>query len=366
MAYATRPAVVFPEHRISTADILKETEASAQDSPYLERVLNMNTGVETRHFVAPLDVIAQSGSLEERNTVGLAGMQQLSTRAAIAALEHAGLEGQEIDVLMTSVTTVQSLPGEDVRLCNDPAVGLRPDIFRMPHTQLGCVGGAHILAQAARLADATGMRILAVIPEALSTVYQPRDTSLTGLLWRQIFGDSASACVITPSAAVNARPPRGACLEITDSWQYVVTGTMNTYELGLEADGAHFTSKAGAQKAVRNLKDPLWNWLATSEPDWRPETVIGHAGGPEVLRHMATMLGFPGDPHHPDNPLTEAWTSLRTRGNLGGGSVMHSLYLKAKSSPPSGSNTLLLAMGPGITGAAVKGVWLDTAENHSA
>ncbi|WP_310728284.1 hypothetical protein [Streptomyces sp. N2A] len=362
----TKPVVVFPEHRISTTEIRKEMEESAKGSPYLERVLNMGTGVETRHFVAPLDVIARPGSVEERNAVGLTGMQQLSTRAATAALEHAGFAGHEIDALITSVTTVQSLPGEDVRLCNDATVGLRPDIVRMPHTQLGCVGGAHILAQAARLADATGMRILAVIPEALSTVYQPGDTSLTGLLWRQIFGDSASACVIAPSTRRDLKPPRGTCLEITDGWQYVVTGTMNTYELGFKADGAHFISKAGAQKAVQKLKDPLWNWLARAEPDWRPETVIAHAGGPEVLRNIATILGFPAEPCHADSPLTEAWTSLRDRGNLGGGSVMHSLHLKAQRPPRSGSDTLLLALGPGLTGAAVKGVWLDAPENHSA
>ncbi|MFF8786787.1 hypothetical protein [Streptomyces sp. NPDC015125] len=359
VAYVSKPSFFYPkENRVSTLDIHREMKVSASKSPYLERVLGMDVGVEERYFVAPLDVMATPGTLENRNVIALPVIKRLGVRACLDAMERAGLRPADIDCIIVSNSTLHALPGLDVYFQNE--LNLRPDIKRMPFTQLGCVGGAHTLDWASTLADAyPGMRILVVIPEALSTVYQVEDLELDDLLWRLLFGDSAAACIVSSPRTPNAPPPRNSCLQTHGSWQYLVRGSMGTYELKTRSDGDHFLSKRGAQKAVRELEKPLWNWLRTAGPDWRPETVIAHTGGPAVLRNLAKVLGFPEEPDHPLNPLAQAWETLRRFGNLGGVSVLRTLLETAELSPRPGSETLLFAIGPGVTSAAVRGIMLD-------
>ncbi|GGX53072.1 type III polyketide synthase [Streptomyces noursei] len=354
MAIVSKPTVAFPEHLVHTADIEREMEVSGQ-GPYLDRVKGFEIGVEQRYFAAPLEVVAQKGKFEERNSIALPVMQSLAVRAGKDALDQAGLRPEDIDCLITSNSTTPSTPGLDVYLVNK--LGLRPDVLRMPATQLGCVGGAHTLAWAARLADAMPtMRILVVLSEALSTVYQPHDNSLPGLLWRQLFGDSAGACVVSSSSG-NGRNwlPHNACLMTDASWQYVVQGTMGTYELQFRADGTHFLSKAGAHKAVRKATTPLREWIDSITSTWEPEVVIGHPGGPAVLRNLAAGLGFTDDP---EGILDTAWSSLKQDGNLGGVAVLRILALAAERKPAPGSDALLVAIGPGVTGAAIHGTMI--------
>ncbi|MFF9786265.1 hypothetical protein [Streptomyces nigrescens] len=357
MAFVTWPFLAFPlKNRITNDDIFSEMDVSAKGSPRLERVKGMDLGVQFRHFVEPLEVTAKPGDMQVRNAWALEGMQALAKEAVLGALERAGLAANEIDCIIVSNSTTPATPGADVYLVNE--IPLRSDILRIPCTQLGCVGGAHALALAAKLADGfPGMKVLVVVPEALSVVYQSEDLTLDGLLWRLFFGDSAAACIVSsPQNVRDERPPRGACMKIDAGWHNVVKGTMGTYELKSRATGHHFLSKSGAQHAVLKLQEPLSDWLPAG---WRPETVIGHPGGPKVLRYMADMLGFPEDPEDAGNPLGHSWRSLRDYGNLGGAAVLHILAETAAHSPRPGSETLLLALGPGVVGGATRGHMLD-------
>ncbi|MFE7114076.1 PhlD [Streptomyces sp. NPDC057654] len=360
MAYVTKPSLVFPPYLVRTPEILQEMEASVLQEteasgkgPYLERVRGFELGVEERYFVAPLEVIAKPGTMEERNDIALTGMNRLAIQAADSALTQAGLAATDIDCIITSNSTTPKIPGLDVYLVN--TLGLRPDVLRMPFTTLGCVGGAHTLSIAIQLADARpGMRALIVVGEALSAVYQPGDNSLTGLMYRQLFGDSAGACVVSSD-------PRGACLETHGSWQTVVPDTMNTYRLVSAANGQHFLSDYKAQKAITKLTPPLKQWLDDRAPGWTVHNIVGHPGGPAVLRYLAEGLGFPDDP---DGLLVHAWDSLRRYGNLGGTSVLHILGMTADAPPHPDPETLIVAMGPGLSGAAVLGTLHPTGQAH--
>ncbi|MFJ8676714.1 hypothetical protein [Streptomyces sp. NPDC093589] len=360
MAYAFPPSREFPlKNLITTSDIHSEMDVSAKDSPFLERVKAMDVGVQTRYFVEPLELVARPGSMEERNTWAKRGMRKLAIRAALGALDRARLLPKDIHHVVTSNSVNPGTPGVDVYVVNELVkLGMSPSVKRTPATTLGCVGGAHTLGTAADWADThPGQNVLVLIPESLSAVYQTGCHDLDSLLWRLFFGDSAVACVVTsPSNALDDRPPRGACMRIVDSWQYVIPDTMTTYELDHLSDGLHFLSERGAQRMVRKLKAPLEEWLPEG---WRPETVIGHPGGPAVLRNMADILGYPSGPEEPGNPLKLSWERLAKIGNTGGAAVCDLLAETAEHAPKPGSETLLLALGPGVTGGAVRGQMLD-------
>jgi germicidin synthase len=325
VAYVTRPSVIVPEFEISTSAIVSDIVRSMPPdrrlpSPSVVERWAENLRIDSRFFVSPLEFVARPGTVTERNNVARPAMYNMAADAAYGAIKAAGLGPLDVDCIITSHSTTPATPGLDVQLVNK--LKLRPDVLRMPATQLGCVGGAHALAWAAQLVDRMpGLRVLVVISEALSTVYRREKNDAPGILYRMLFGDGAGACIVSSN-------PYNACLEVHDSWQQVVPNTMDSH-----------------------LMDPLWKWLRKDEADWTPEAVIAHPGGPRILENTVKGLGC--DPEL----LTHSWESLRTRGNLGGGAVLDILARTAASPPRHGSRTLLMAVGPGLTGAAVQGRW---------
>ncbi|MEU1824123.1 PhlD [Streptomyces abikoensis] len=361
MAYVTRPSIVFPSHEITTEDVVADIRQSlteradrgdVESAGLLRRLdgLAQSIHVERRRFVAPLEEVAQARTVQERNRLACAGMLKLAVKAAQHALHEAGLTPGEIDVLITSHSTTPMTPGLDVHLVNE--LGLRPDVWRQPATQLGCVGGAHTLAWAAQLAKAFPSKIILVVDaEALSSVHQrtssqhrENGSGLDNIIFRMLFGDSAGACIVSAK-------PLGPGLKVEDSWQYVVPNTMDYYTLFVETDGLHFTSRREAPGGISQLMDPLWTWLRKTDPDWVPDVVIAHPGGPKVLNLAAKGLGCP------PGLLSHSWDSLRDYGNLGGVAVLHILAKTYEDAPRNGSRTLLFGAGPGFTGAALAGEW---------
>ncbi|WP_051856012.1 hypothetical protein [Streptomyces sp. NRRL B-1347] len=348
MAYVTRPSVVIPAFEIPTSAVVSDIIDSLPPDPQLPSpaVINRwarNLKIDTRYFVTPLEVVAKAGTVTERNNHALPAMYEMATTAAYDALKAAGLDPADIDCVITSHSTTPATPGLDVHLVNQ--LDLRPDVMRMPATQLGCVGGAHSLAWAARLVEAMpGLRVLVVIGEALSTVYRREKNDPAGILYRMLFGDGAGACIVSGD-------PHNACLEVRGSWQHLVPHTMDSYTLEVEPTGMHFTSEKWAPDGINHLMGPLWEWLHTTDPYWTPEVVIAHPGGPRILEDATKGLGCAPD------LLQHSWESLRTRGNLGGVAVLDILARTAASGPHHGSRTLLLGIGPGLTGAAVEGRW---------
>ncbi|ATM24579.1 hypothetical protein SMD44_p10080 (plasmid) [Streptomyces alboflavus] len=357
-AYVTRPSIVVPEHEIPTSDIVSDILRSLPPDPELPSPAAIkrwarNLKIDTRRFVTPLEFVAKTGTVTERNNYALPAMYHMATTAAHDALKAAGLDHTEVDCVITSHSTTPATPGLDVYLVNE--LELRPDVLRMPATQLGCVGGAHALAWAARLVDAMpGLRVLVVIGEALSTVYRREKNTSDGIIYRMLFGDGAGACIVSSDALGNT------CLGIRGSWQQVVPNTMDSYKLDVEPTGLHFTSKKWAPNGINHLMGPLWEWLREADPAWTPEVVVAHPGGPPILEDAAKGLGCSPE------LLKHSWESLRTRGNMGGVAVLDILARTAAAAPRHGSRTLLLGVGPGLTGAAVEGLWHSPAADEAA
>src|SRR6187551_453620 len=69
-----------------------------------------NAGIAKRHVVAPLEWYEQPHGWHDRNAVYLEAAQDLFERAAIAAIEKAGLDPSEIDGVVTVSTTGIATP----------------------------------------------------------------------------------------------------------------------------------------------------------------------------------------------------------------------------------------------------------------
>ena len=159
-----------------------------------------NAGIAQRHIVAPIDWYEGHHGWKERNRLYLDASDALFRDAASAAIERAGLRAGQIDGVVAVSTTGIATPSLDAR--NGPAIGLRPDIRRLPIFGMGCAGGVNGLATAARLAAAEpGTRWLYVTIETCSIAIRLDSDDPAAIVATAIFGDGAAAAVLVAGEA---------------------------------------------------------------------------------------------------------------------------------------------------------------------
>jgi predicted naringenin-chalcone synthase len=314
--------------------------------PLLIDRLGRRIGVDTRHFVAPVAEVARDGEMADRNAAAYGHVREMGVRAARQVLADHAVAAGDIDGVVTSHSTGLSIPGLDVHLVED--LGLSPRVARVPMTQLGCAGGAQALVQAARLIADGRRRVLVVVSETLSTVYQRADEEVNALIYKLLFSDSAGACLVTDEPL---GPGPGPVVE--DTFEYWLPGSTQAYYLRVGGDGYHFDSTKEAVDAVAVVMPELMAW--TPAPDFG----VIHPGGPAILDNVVKGLDVT------DDFVRHSRASLREMGNGGGVSILDVLRRTFDGPPPADGDTgLLAAFGPGFVTAALRLRWRGERGEH--
>jgi germicidin synthase len=392
-AYLCPPAVIHGEHAVETGQILAEVRDRHPNAPWLPRIdgIAASTGITSRGWMMPLETAVAPGggnglgslgagparealardgfseqdvdraiaaleavpapqTVAERTAPAWEAVQEYGERAARGALQIAGLDASDVDVLITSHSTTPALPGLDVALAN--RLPLRSDTLLLPATQWACIAGTRSLALAADMVAADPDRVvLVVISEALSTTYQPADDTLESLIVRLLFADTAVATVVT------GRPRPESVLRLDAAWHHTLPGTQDLHRLETRADGTHFVMDRRGPRAVQDTVAAMWEWLRLrhendAEP-WHPDLLLAHPGGTRVLEYMEQTM--PED--WPAGLLAHSRDSYTT-GNRGGAAVLDILRRAHDAGQKAGSRTVLYAAAPGLTATAVEGEWL--------
>ncbi|MFF3547103.1 PhlD [Streptomyces platensis] len=346
-AHVTGPTVEHPDNWVTTDEICDNITQHHPNHPKLGTVLRVvrNTGVQTRAFHHPLDSDQISGSLSiaDRNQQAWVDASSLAEEAAEKALEEAGLQPGDITAIVTSNTTSWAAPGLDVHLVEQ--LGLRPDVRRVALATVGCIGGAQALTRAADLVTAHGSRVLVVVSEALSTIYHHADTSLESMIYKALFGDAATACIVTAE-------PLQPGVRIDDTWEYLLPNSRDRFWGSLLETHIRFDSTKAATRAPADAMPALVDWLKQRDavtPDW----AVVHAGSPAILTAAQQGLSLTGA------QLQHSHASLAQVGNLGGSSVLDVLRRTHDTPPADGATGLMLAYGPGFTTTALTGTWVS-------
>jgi len=152
--------------------------------------------IDQRQSVAPIDWYLKPRGWAERNALYLEAADSMFIDAATEAIAKAGLTPADIDGVVFASTTGIATPSIDARVA--PALGLRPDVRRLPLFGLGCAGGVSGLATAARLAVAEpGSRWLFVCVETCSISIWLENDDPAAIVATALFGDGAAAAIVS-------------------------------------------------------------------------------------------------------------------------------------------------------------------------
>ena len=299
-----------------------------------------HAAVERRYSVEPIDrlgVPRALGDIQERYREHAFG---LGRKVARQALAQAGVAAVDIDLIVTTSCTGIMIPSLDAYLVDD--LGLRPDVRRLPITELGCAAGAAALSRTRDfLVGFPGARALVIAVELPSLSMQRADLSPANLVATALFGDGAAAAVLAGGDVAGA-----GGISILETLSHI--WPRSTYALGfdLKDDGFHSVLSKDVPALLRSEIKALVQALAARRGLGREQlsSFVLHPGGRKILGFLEEELGLSRADTQP------SWEVLRDYGNQSSASVLFVLQeWLTRRRPPAGSHGVLAAFGPGLT-----------------
>jgi alkylresorcinol/alkylpyrone synthase len=339
----------FPAHRYPQTELTRkvaELSGLSQTKRALLERLHGNAGVDTRHTVLPLPEYDGLHGSARANDRYIAEATNLGEQALRSALDGAGLDARDVDLLIVTSVTGVAVPSLDARLI--PRLGLRSDVKRLPIFGLGCVAGAAALA---RLHDYLlawpGHTAALLAVELCSLTWPAAGVTMGDLVASGLFGDGSAALVATGGQGAGVPT-------VIASRSEVYPDSCDALGWRLASDGFRIVLTADLADVVeRRLNGSVSSFLASHGltvdeiKSW-----VCHPGGPKVIDSIQKSLKLP------DHAVELSRRSLADVGNLSSVSVLHILEQTIETCPPPpGSAGLMIGLGPGISAELVLLRW---------
>ena len=334
-------AVATPEHVITQKEAA-ETSARLfssrfRDFSHLASVFD-NSGIQKRYAARPLEWFIEPHGWQDRMEAYGDVARSLFFETATNALKQAGLQGRDVDCIVTVSSTGIATPSLDAQLAQK--MGFRSDIERVPVFGLGCAAGVSGFAIASRFArDRPGSTVLFVTVELCTLAFRLDELTRANIIATALFGDGAAACVLRAG-------PHGKA-EVESTGEHLFPDTLGI--MGWKIDDTGFGiildqslppfAEANIKPAVAGILERAG--LTISDVD----RFICHPGGTKVLVALETAFGLkPGS-------LDIEREVVGDYGNMSSPTVLFVLERAIIAGLPRRS--ALVAMGPGFSASCV-------------
>lgn len=331
---------VLPPHRLARREMKGLLRQVFEGRiPGLDRLLAMveSAAIEERYLAYPVDHLLQPRSLDQTSQDYRKAVLTLAEAAIQGVLQKADWRAASVDFIISVSCTGFMIPSMDAHLLHQ--LGFRPDVRRMPITELGCAAGAVALSQARDylLAYPRG-RVLIVGAEICSNTFQLDDVSPANLIASLLFGDGAAAAVLACDEAVGP--------EVVDQRSYHFPQTLGAMGFELKEGGFHLVLDRQLPELVRakikGLVQALLKRQSLALGDLR--SFVLHPGGRKILDYIQTELALT------DEDLDPSREVLRTCGNMSSVTLFFVLDRMLRACrPPAGTWGLMGALGPGFS-----------------
>jgi len=330
-------ATAVPPHVLEQDEVARRIRATFgrffERNPQLCDVF-VNSGIDRRYSVRPIDWIEQPHDWSERAAAYLEGAGGLFVTVAASALEQARLDAADIDIVISVTSSGIATPSLEARAGRQ--LGFRPNVCRVPLFGLGCAGGATGLALATRLARANpGQRVLLVVVELNTLAFRSDRAAKTDVIASALFGDGAAAAVL------QTQTDDDAAIRIGDAAEHTWPETLDIMGWTVDPVGLGVVlSRALPRFIEQRLAAPARQFMAAAGLNGSTKFVC-HPGGAKVVAAIETALELD------TGTLAHERAVLREFGNMSSPTLLFVLK-RALESGLSGP-VALAAMGPGFT-----------------
>src|SRR6202521_5204639 len=238
-------ATAVPPHVLSR-EIVKSRigEVFSLDGARLDAIREVidNSAIDQRYSVFPPDYTIEPRPLTQINAEYQEKSVELGLQVAERALAEAGMMPTDVDLLITVSCTGVMIPSLDAYLADD--MGFRPDVRRLPITELGCAAGAAGLGRAwehlRAFPDHTALLVAVELP---SLTFQRKDFSQANLISAILFGDGASGVVVTGRETPGPR--------ILASESFLFPNSLDAMGFDLRVSGFHIVLSKDVPQLIR-------------------------------------------------------------------------------------------------------------------
>ena len=306
--------------------------------PQFERMASTfeTAGVERRYSFAPFDWFETDHGWGERNRTYEDGAQAIFAEVAAKALDRAGLDGKDIDTIVTVSSTGIATPTLEARSSHD--MGFRADAMRVPVFGLGCAGGVSGLSLACRLAQARpGSKVLVVVVEACTLSFRATQLRKADIVATVLFGDGAAAAIVSTDAGAGGVSFGAGQEETWPDTLGIMGWSVDDQGLGVIFDRS---IPAFATDNFRGAADRALARCGTAVGS--VDRFVCHPGGAKVLTALEGALELA------DGTLDSEREVLRDYGNMSAPTALFVLDHVLRRATDAGAMTLC-ALGPGFT-----------------
>jgi alkylresorcinol/alkylpyrone synthase len=337
-------ATAVPELRVDQ-DTARDLAREGFEIAYIMESLFANSGVDTRHSSVPLEWFTQNHNWPERMSQYCVSALDLMEKVTNQALDGAGLEIEDIDMLLTVSTTGIVVPSLDAQLIE--RMPFRRDIDRLPIFGYGCAGGVMGVRRAADMSLAKpGQTILVLVVELSSVNFRITDPSATNFVSSALFGDGAAGVIIRhdpEDKSLNGNGKNWPTARVGASAVHSWNDTLDMMGFAVEEEGFGIVlSAAIPEVAATKMADPVLAFLEREQLSLDDiDGHVCHPGGPKVLDGIATSLGLT------ESDISLPREVLRNYGNMSAATVLFVLDQALRGGTKG--RYLMTAFGPGFT-----------------